>query len=142
MPKKTNGSSTSPKMLSNIGRGDFVVLKRHMNNKGEISKKARVGTVRKTSPDGYEVIWTNKSDKKQSMVRKKHNPDSLHVINGDTARKVSQFLHKHIAKRSSEPEVKKTVDTPENPQNPDNPDLGQSPEVVDNPQVGTQPTEQ
>ena len=27
-----------PKMLSNLGRGDYVVLKRHLNKKGEVSK--------------------------------------------------------------------------------------------------------
>ena len=45
-------------------------------------------------------MWGNKSDKKQSMSRKTHHPDTLHQIDGKSARKVAQYLHKHIATKS------------------------------------------
>ena len=115
MAGKKKTVDAGPKMLSNLGRGDFVVLKRHLNKKGEISKKARLGSVRKTGADGHEVMWNNKSDKKQSMSRKTHQTDALHPIDGRTARKVSQYLHKHIATKSQPVETPPVVDAPVTP---------------------------
>jgi len=93
-----------PNVLSGIKRGDYVVLKRYLNKKGEISPKARVGSVRKTGSDGQsEVVWSGKSDKKQSYRSKQHTSDTLHRIDRKQAVKVSQFLHKHIATKSAQP---------------------------------------
>lgn len=110
----TNG----PQIMTGLGRGDFVILKRHMNKKGEISKRARLGNIRKTSPDGHEVMWQNKSDQRQSMSRKSHKGDSLYKVDGKTAKKVSQFLHKHIASKTK-PTIPVDTPTPDAPTTPD-----------------------
>lgn len=93
-------------------RGDYVILKRYLTKNGEISKKARIGTVRNISTKGAEVDWTRKSDKKLSIVRKTHNLNSLHGVDSTVAKKTIQFLHKHISKSAQPAEISPPSETP------------------------------